>query len=354
MAEYSLANYVTKLELMKHDGPGNSLLPMINSLSQRIDLLKVAYWQEANDGTGHKGIREFSQPAGSWRGYNEGVAVEVPSSVNFREPTGMLASRCQADMSLMRHSKNPGEKRMRMMGQFSAGMLKTFATTILYGDRSVDGKRPNGIMSRTPYNSLSSARVHDNAGGAASVTANKTSILIIGFGPEKVSLIHPANDAPGSVDANHPDPDMSGAGIRITDLGPDLVKDPGGTNEFYAARSWIEFHWGIAIEDERYIQRICNISTSNIDGVDDFSFDYKVMNTALEAMPDHDGACILVNKTLRTQMRNAMAEKSNVFHTADFPWGKNQLAYDNIPVLLMSPTDTGLAGGLVNTEATVT
>jgi hypothetical protein len=350
MAEYSLAQYVTKLELNKHDGSGG-LLPLITTLSQRIDILKVAYWQQCNDGTGHEGVRQFSQPSGSWRAYNEGVASETPTSVNFREPTGMLASKWQADIAQFRHSKNPGEKRLRMMGEFGAGMMKTFATTILYGDRSTDGKRPQGIMTRSAYNTLTSARVHDNAGGNASATANKTSALIMGFGPEKVSLIHPANDAPVDGSTNN---DLAGAGIRITDMGVDYVTDPGGSNQFPALRSWIEFNWGLAIEDERYIQRVANISTTDVDGVDDFSFDYQVMNAAIDSMPDLDGAAIFVNSLLGTQMTNAAAEKNNVFYPVDMPWGKAQLTFRGVPILKMTPTDTGLTGGIINTESQVT
>ena len=352
MTTYSLSSYVTALELAKHEG-NTELLPLINALSQRVDWFKVCNWLECNDGTGHEGTREFSQPTGSWRAYNEGIAAEAPTSENFREPTGMLDGYFKADAALLRHRKNPGAIRARMLGQYMAGMLKTFMTTIIYGRRAVDGKRPQGLTYRSDYNALSSAYVHDNAGGAASATANKTSLWIIGFGDDKTSLIYPQNDAPGSL-VGVPDPDVQGMGIRIKALPDDMVRDAGGTNEFLAVRNYLECHFGLCIADARYVQRVCNISTSNIDGVDDFSFDENVLIDALEAMPDLDNAAIFVNHTLRAQIRKRCNEKNNVFHTADFPFGKNIPAVDNVPILVIGSNDSGVSGGIVNTEATVT
>ena len=354
MATHALASYVTMLEMLKHDGMDGRLLPLINSLAQRIDILKVAHVMEANDGTGHEGVREFSHPTGSWRAYNEGIAAEASFSEPYREPCAMLDGKWHADLALLMHSKNPGEKRLRMIGQYIAGMMKTFATAVLYGERSADGKRINGITARAAYNTLSSARVHDNAAGDASVTANKTSIYLMGFGEEKCSIIYPNNDAPGQIDGSYPDPNVQGMGVKVVALPDGYVTDIGGTNEFLAARNYLMLHFGFVVNDERYLQRQCNISTSNIDGVDDFSFDENVMIDMLTAMPDLDNAAMFCNKTISAQLRKRVNEKGNIFHTIDTPFGKNVLAVDNVPILQMAPSDTGLSGGIVNTEATVT
>jgi len=353
----ALSSYVTAVELAQHDGQ-EGLLPLINMLSQRMDLFKVAHVMECNDGTGHEGIMEFSQPTGTWRAYNEGIVAHAPTSEPFREPTAMLDDYFKADLALLQHQKNGDAKRARMLGQFVAGMMKTFMTTIFYGDRSADGKRPNGVTLRSNWNTLSSGYVHDNAGGAASVTANKTSMYLIGFGEDKFSIIYPRNDAPGSLEGM-PDPEIQGMGIRIKNLPDDMVRDSGGTNEFLAARNYCQCHFGICIADARYLQRICNISTSNIDGVDDFSFDEEYLIDALEAMPDLENAAIFGNHTLRAQIRKRCNEKGNIFHTADFPFGKNIPAVDNVPILVCGENDpsnygSATAGGIRNTEATVT
>ena len=70
-------------------------------------------------------------------------------------------------------------------------------------------------------------------------------------------------------------------------------------------------------------------------------------------MPDTNNAAIFCNKTVRAQIRQRANEKNNVFHMADFPFGKNIPAVDNIPILVMDSNDPGLTGGIVNTEATV-
>ena len=355
MSTYALASYATMLEQLKHDDKNSVLLPLINSLSERIDLIRVAHVEECNDGTGHQGVREFSQPTGTWRAYNQGIASEFSTSEPYREPTAMLDSKWHADKAMLLHAGNPGERRMRMIGQSMAGMMKNFSSTILYGDRSTDGKRPQGIMTRAAWNTLSSARVFDNAAGNASGTANKTSMLLIGFGADKTSLIYPANDAPAMISSQFPDPGVTGMGVKVIPLSDDYVFQAGSTSaEFLAVRNYLELHFGLAINDERFIQRICNISTTNIDGVDDFSFDENVMIDALTAMPNLDNAFWFVNKTLKAQLWKRVSEKGNVFHTATAPWGAEVLMAGTVPVLEMSPADIGRTGGILNTEATVT
>jgi hypothetical protein len=80
--------------------------------------------------------------------------------------------------------------------------------------------------------------------------------------------------------------------------------------------------------DARYVQRMCNISTSNIDQIDDFSFNQEVLITMLHAMPD---------------LNNAVG---NVFHMAEDPFGKWVPHVRQVPIHINER--------IVDTEATVT
>lgn len=349
MTTYALSTYVTALELSKHIHEGK-LLPLIQTLSQQMEMFGDAHWEMCNDGTGHVGVTEYYQPTGSWRAYNEGVAAEASISAEFREVTSMLDGRFHSDRALLMHkARGDGGRaavlRARLIGQYMVGMLKTLQTSLLYGTRS-DGKSPRGLTQRADYNTLSSAYVHDNADGAASATANKTSLWLIGWGSQKYHWIYPQGDAPAGGNIDQPGSSIEGLGVKIDAVPDDLVDDVGGTNQYMAVRNWLELHIGHAIEDARYVQRQCNISTSNIDGVDDFSFDEEVLIDMLETMPELENAVMYCNKTLRAQIRKRINEKGNVWHTVTDPFGRKVPGIDNIPLHIIER--------ITSTEATVT
>jgi hypothetical protein len=188
MTTFNLGSYVTALELSRQFNNG-IMVPLVQALSEEIQMYGDANQEVANDGSGHVGTTEFSQPTGTYHGYNEGYAAEAPTSAEFREPLVKLSGRFVAHLDLLMdqaggNSQKAGEIRGRLIGQFISGMLKNHMTELLYGTRSA-GKSPLGIMARSDYNTLSSAFTHDNAGGAASATANKTSALLVGWGPLK-------------------------------------------------------------------------------------------------------------------------------------------------------------------------
>uniref|UniRef100_A0A6M3KTC3 Putative capsid protein n=1 Tax=viral metagenome TaxID=1070528 RepID=A0A6M3KTC3_9ZZZZ len=356
MTTYSLSTYVTALELSNQVAPDGSLLPLIQGLSKRMAIFGDVHMERCNDGTGHQGTTEYYQPTGTWRAFNEGVASHAPISYPFREPTAMMADIFKCDRRLLLQ-KAGGDKakagalRAQMVGQFIAGMLKTVSTAMLYGTRS-DGKSPLGITERSDYNALSSAYVHDNAGGAASATANKTSLFVIGHGAEKYHWIYPTGfDGPPSNVVPQPGQAIQGFGLFMESLRDDLITDVGGTNEFMAVRNWIEGAYGHCIEDARYVQRVCNISTSNIDNVDDFSIDEDVITDALVAIPDKERAVIYGNATLEGQFIKRANTKGNVWHMDKDPFGYAAVE-DKVPFFGNIPFHRW--DSIVDTEATVT
>jgi hypothetical protein len=346
-----MAEYVTALELSKHIHEGK-LVPLIQALSQQMEMYGDANFEAANDGSGHIGTTESSQPTGNYRAFNEGIATEAPTSVEFREPLVMLDGRFQADRALLIKKARgdgalAGTLRARMLGQYIVGMLKNHMTEIIYGTRSA-GKSPRGLFVRSDLNTLTSSYVHDNAGGAASATANKTSIVIIGWGPEKYTWIYPQNESPAGGMIDQPGSPISGVGVMVEALPDDWVADASGTatNQFMAVRNNLNLHIAHAVMDARYVQRMCNISTTNIDGVDDFSFDEEVLIDMLENMPDLDNTVMYCNKTLRAQIRKRINEKGNVWHEVTDPFGRVVPGIDNVPLHIIE--------NMTSTEATVT
>jgi len=353
MTTYSLSTYVTAYELAKDTAPDGSLLPLIQTLSKELQIFGDVHFEQCNDGVGHHGVTEYYQPVGFWRAYNEGVATEAPISAEFREPTCMIDSRFVADRALLfdQAGGDAGKAaalRARKLMQFIVGLLKTESTAMLYGTRS-DGKSPLGLTKRSDYNSVSSSYVHDNAGGAASATANKTSLLVIGHGEQKYHWIFPKGFAVNRNTVNQPGSPIQGVGLKIEALRDDWETDVGGSNKFMAVRNHISGRIGHCIEDARYVQRICNISTSNIDGVDDFSIDEDVIIDALNALPDRSNAVIYGNKTARAQVLKRVKDKGNVWHMSEDPFSISKLEkcpfFDTVPFHVWE--------GIVDTEAKV-
>lgn len=343
MADLDLSSYISVFDIVNNES-NKGMLPLINVLGQRLPFFADASWQECNEATQYRGVRVSSEPSGTYTGYDEGSDPEAGSTDPFIEPTCMLSGNSPTDPRKFRHRKNGMALRARYDAMFMSGMAKTMMDAWLYGDRSVDGKRINGILTRSDYNTLSSDYVHDNSDGSASATANKTSILIIGWGNDfKVSFLYPQDDAPGAFQLQNPT--VSGVGIRMRDTGGHWWDDA-SSKKYWAEVTAFEANFGLAIHDPRYIQRVCNISTTNVDGDDDISFDENFLIDAVNNMQDTDNAVIYVNRTVRGQMWKRGNDKANVnFRNDKDRFGKIVPWFNDIPIHLNER--------ITNTEATV-
>ena len=221
-------------------------------------------------------------------------------------------------------------------------MFKTHVSRIFNSNRATSPLQINGINNRSDYNALSSDYVYDNAGGNASATANKTSIYLIQFGEGMVTFLFPRNDSIGNT---------MGMPISLQDFGEDIIADSVvSTKKYPAWRTWFEIHFGLGIHDPRTIKRIVNISTSNIDGVDDFSFDEDLL---IDATNDFEhggrGAVIVCNRTIKAQMQKRANEKGNAQYTQDMEgdgvFARKVLRFWGIPIAEVAQ--------ITNTQATV-
>lgn len=316
MATVSTTGGMTLIEQANRTGPNGGLVPVINVLSKTNRLHLYAQWEQCNNGTIHHYVQRSTEPTGTWRDYDQGVDAATATTTPFDEPTAMLDHIFTVDKARLRHAPDPDmflEQELRME---MSGLQKQAMTAIFYGDRDADasyaGKIIRGISKRSDYNTLSSDYVYDNAGGNASVTANKTSIYLFSFGPRKVNFIYPRGDAPG--DTNIPDPDVEGLGIRMKTLKSDLGEDGNG-KKFPALNIWFEHHFGVCVEDPRYVARICNISTTNIDESDDFSFNEDYFIDALTDMPDTEGLVAACNKHVMAQVWKRVKDSSQRMFT---------------------------------------
>lgn len=323
MATNTLSTSLTLAELVRRENPDGTMGELVDAIS-KVNQFQDATWLECNNGTYHEDKRVAAKPSGSLRMYGQGVAPEAAITEVVTEPTEMLDGLSEVDAALIRHQPNPAGARMQEDTLYISGMFDNWVSHIFGGNRSTNPIAVNGLNNRSDYNALSSSYTYDNAGGNASATANKTSMYIIQWGPKKVNLIYPRNDG-------NPLP------IYAKPYPLQLITDANDSTKKYPAyQTWYEIHSGLFIHDPRMIKRIVNISTSGIDGVDDFSFDEEVLIDAYNDLEDGgQGAVIYCNRTLKAQIMKRANEKGNGFYTqqdGEGPFAKPVLYFWGIPI----------------------
>ncbi len=303
MATNNLTSSLTLAELIRREDPKGAMRELVDVIS-KTNQFEDATWIECNNGTYYEDGRVAVKPTGTVRMYGQGVAPTAGITEVVTEPTEMLADLSLVDADLILHQPNPAGARAQEDGLHISGVFDQWVGRIFSSSRATNPIAINGLNNRTDYNTLSSSYTFDNAGGNASATANKTSIWIIQWGSKMVNLIYPRNDG-------------SPLPITARPFPMDLVADPNDSTKFLPAyRTWFKIHSGIFIHDPRMIKRVVNISTTNIDGVDDFSFDENVLIDAYnELEAGGRNAVIYCNRTIKSQMMKRSNEKGNGFFT---------------------------------------
>lgn len=346
MATQASGTYMTLAEILRREAPNGLPAELIDVISQINEFVNDAVAEECNKVTSHETTRVASKPSGTERVYGQGVGQEAAVTEKIDEPTELLSG-----MSIV--DRREAEKSALGLygfisqedGLYVSGMIdNTFIPRFFDGNRSTNPLQINGINNRSDYNALSSNYVYDNAGGNASVTSNKSSIYIVQFGPKMVTMIYPRN---GNLSPSSP--------VERVDYGFDLQADPYDSTKMYPAhRTWFEAEFGLFIHDPRCIKRIVNISTTNIDGVDDFSFDEDVL---IDAYNDLEyggrGAVIYANRTMKSQIMKRANEKGNAMYDAvvtaregEGPFARPITRFWGIPIREVA--------AITNTQATVT
>lgn len=311
--------YLTLLDWAKRNKPEGGIDEIIEVLAASNPILKDANVMEGNLATGHRSTQRTSQPTGTWRKLNYGVAAEKSTTKQLDDICGMLEAYSQIDVDLASLHADERIFRASEDNAFIAGMNSTAATAIFYGNQNTDPEQIQGLAPR--YNSLTGdfASQIINGGGTGS---DNTSIWLITWSPITCSLIFPK----GSV-----------AGLTNKDLGQVLVND--SSNLKFMA--WVtRFQWklGLCLRDYRYVIRICNIDVSDLtadaasgaDILDDLVDAYYARPTV--DLGDMGKTVIYCNKTIAKFLHKQAQSKSNVNLSIDDPAGKPVVRFLDAPV----------------------
>ena len=326
MAVLNAYSQMTLIELAKRHDPKGETASIVESLTADNEIMFDITYFMANDRTSHKLVRRISQPSGSWRQLNKGVAKEASKTQELRETVGMLESYSENDKALVNMATDPDSFRNTENMAFLEGMSQTLATAIFYANVTTDPEKFDGIATRMP--SLVSGANVIGQGGTGS---DLTSIYIMNWGPKKAYGIYPQGHKT--------------VGIEHEDLGQHTSVD--SSNLMHEVlRDWFGIKMGLAVEDDRCIARLANIESSGASN----TFDEDNLITLLNRMPQSGrGAKLYVNDTIITQMEIKLKDKNNVSYTAG---GGEGLAGE--PVVRFRGLPIRKCDAIINTEAAIT
>jgi len=314
------ATYLTLLDYAKRESPGGGIDEIIEVLAASNPIIADANVMEGNLPTGHRSTQRTTQPTGTWRLLNYGVAPEKSTTKQVDDQCGILEAYSKLDVDVASLNGNEAAFRASEDNAFIAGLNSTVATALFYGNQKLNPEQMHGLSPR--YGALTSGEYDDqiiNGGGSGS---DNTSVWIITWGPQTCSLIYPKG---------------STAGLVSEDMGKQLVTDSSGL--MYTAYV-TKFQWklGLMLRDYRYVIRICNIDNSALtaDAASGADLLDKIID-AYYARPTVDlgnmaKTFIYCNKTIAKFLHKQAQNKSNVNLSIDDPVGKPVVRFLDAPI----------------------
>lgn len=340
----------TLMDVAKVTDPGGKIDRVTNIIQYSNEIIDDIPWYEGNQATGHMMTLQKTKSTPYFRLLNAGIVPQKSTTGQVTEACAIMENRNQIDINVARINGNTEAFRMSQDTPMIEGFSDSLATKLIYGDSSVTPEEFNGLASR--YFSLGSTYQTStqmiDAGGTGS---DNTSIYLVGWGSNKVYGIYPKG---------------SKAGLDYQDLGIQEVTTNATTGaRMRAYESWMQWQCGLAVEDYRYVVRICNIDYSNLQTASDSSDSspnlIKFLNIALDTIPSISNCrpVLYMNRAVRAYLRVKMMDKSNLYLTTSdmtTPNGitrRGQLYFQGIPCRVIDGP-TMASGGILNTESRIT
>lgn len=335
-------NSPTLLDVARSLDPQGKIANIALVLQEYNDILEDINWTEGNLPTGHQSNVETSKPTPNFRLLNQGVVPSKATAGIIVDTCAILEDRNEIDINIAKLNGNTEGFRRQQDRSFIQGFSDQLATSLIYGDVSVNPEQFNGLASR--YFSLgttytTSANMIDGGGTGS----DNTSIWLVNWSPSTVFGIYPKG---------------SKAGMQFEDLGiQDVLTDSATGAKMRAYTSWFQWLCGMAISDWRHVVRICNVDISDLetssDGTDNSANILKFMSQAIDLLPPNGMGrpVFYMNNRVRSMLRVKLLDKSNFYlQTRDVMGAgdiaRKQLEFYGVPCRRVD--------AITNTEAQIT
>lgn len=225
--------------------PNGKIDKIIELLSQTNPILEDMLIVEGNLPTGHRTTVRSGLPSATWRMLNYGVQPGKSTTVQVTDAIGMLEAYAEVDKSLADLNGNTSEFRLSEDRAFLEAMNQQMATTLFYGDSSINPQQFMGLSSRYSSKSAGNSQNIIDAGGTGT---DNTSIWLVVWGENTVHGIFPKGQK---------------AGLQMEDKGQQTLRDA-NNNPYEGYRTHYKWDNGLSLRDWRYVVRIANIDVSDL------------------------------------------------------------------------------------------
>ena len=297
----------TLLDVARILDPKGQIDKVANLLQEYNDILDDIPFMEGNLATGHQMTKQTSKPTPYFRLLNEGIVPQKATTGQYTEACAIMENRNQIDINVARLNGNTKAFRMSQDKPMIEAFSDTLADTLIYGDSSTDEEQFNGLATRYFELGTTAGTVANQVINAGGTGSGNTSIWLVCWGADKVFGIYPKGQK---------------AGLDYQDLGIQEVTTNATTGaRMRAYESWMQWQVGLAVQDYRYVVRICNIDVASLETASDASDTSanieKMMIRALGKLPPHSGLSpvFYMNQTVKSMLAVKMYDKSNAFLT---------------------------------------
>lgn len=345
----SQLGYTTLQDVINNYSTSDARAPFVMAarvLDRMCPLIRYLPMIPANQILSNIAVRTDSIPTPSTRRFNEGVLPTAAKNTPISDPMALFEAFSEVDEELWKIQNEPNMWRQDQDLNHVEGFKQLMESLLFYGNLSQDPGQFNGLATR--FNNLESYPNGDtswqpNVWNNGATSGAVTSAWFLELGQMKVYGIYPPN-TPG--------------GLNIEDLGRATKEmataSTGGPflNKMYQVlRTHLTWRMGMQVNDERCVQRICNInptilSTNN--------FDENVFIAAKNQLPgagEAPGTVLLMNRQLKTEVDiRAVSQKLNAYtffsaNEVDV-FGRSVTKFQNIPILVSEK--------ILNTETVIT
>jgi hypothetical protein len=324
----TLADWASRMD------DNNKTATIVELLSMTNEVMDDWLFVEGNLATGHKTTVRTGLPQATWRLLNYGVPNGKSTTAQIVDTCGNLETYGVVDKDIADLNGNTASFRLSESVAFIEGMTQQVATTLFYGNTSVNPERFMGFAPR--YNTVNPATAQTGANviDAGGTGSDNTSIWIVTWG---------ANTAHGIF------PQGKMTGLRHTDMGEWPVQDANG-NTYQAYRDHYKWELGLTVRDWRYVVRIANIDVSDLNTGSAANLInaliralYRLPTAPTSATPiqssDANGirgamgrTVIYTNRTVRTFLDLQAMNKTNVLLQLGESQGRPWTTFRGIPV----------------------
>ena len=308
----------TLADLAKVTDPDGSISDVVEILNQTNEILLDMTWLEGNLTTGHRTTVRAGLPTPTWRKLYGGVQPTKSRAVQVTDNCGMLEDYAEVDKALVDMAGNPASFRLQEDRPHIEGLNQQVATTLFYGDESVNAERFTGFAPR--FNSLSASNGENIISGGGSGSDN-ASIWLVCWSPQTCHGIIPKG---------------SSAGISQRDLGEVTIENVDGNNgRMQAYRSHYRWDVGLSVRDWRYVVRIANIDRSALTyNAASGAILNDLMHQAVTQLPASMGRCVwyMDRSILSMLQRQTSSAVSSSTLTMDNMGGTMQTSWGGYPI----------------------